>query len=142
MKLGLLLLAALPIATYAQDSIAVSSYDEYPNTFSSGSANVQPFNNKARRFNDWSISVGGGAAFMVHSDLKSITDKKVNWGYNAYVSIDKQITHVVGVSLIYQRGETTQKAQLEGAAGIAAGIAEANTKFNQIALMGDRKSTV
>jgi len=137
MKLGLLLLAALPIATYAQDSIAVSSYDEYPNTFSSGSANVQPFNNKARKFNDWSISVGGGAAFMVHADLRSIYDKKVNWGYNSYVSIDKQITHVVGVSLIYQRGETTQKAQLDGAAGIAAGVAEANTKFNQIALMGD-----
>ena len=137
MKLGLLLLATLPIATYAQDSIAVSSTNEYPNTFSSGSANVQPFNNKARRFSDWAISVGGGAAFMAHSDLKSITDKKVNWGYNSYVSLDKQITHVVGISLIYQRGETTQKAQLEGAPGVAAGIAEAKTKYNQLALMGD-----
>jgi OOP family OmpA-OmpF porin len=137
MKLGLLLLATMPIAAYAQDSIAVSSTNEYPNTFSSGSANVQPFNNKARRFRDWSISVGGGAAFMVHSDLKSITDKKVNWGYNSYVSLDKQITHAVGISLIYQRGETTQKGQLEGAEGIAAGVAEAKTKYNQIALMGD-----
>ncbi|WP_294282393.1 outer membrane beta-barrel protein [uncultured Chryseobacterium sp.] len=137
MKLGLLLLATLPIATYAQDSIAVTSNDKYPNTFSSGSANVQPFNNKAKRFNDWSVSVGGGAAFMVHSDLKSIYDKKINWGYNSYVSLDKQITHVFGLSLIYQRGETNQKAQLEGAAGIAAGVATANTKYNQIALMGD-----
>lgn len=137
MKLGLLLLAILPIATYAQDSIAVTSNNMYPNTFSSGSANVQPFNNKTRRFNDWSVSVGGGAAFMVHSDLKSITDEKVNWGYNSYVSLDKQINHVVGISLIYQRGETTQKAQLEGAEGIAAGVAEAKTKYNQVALMGD-----
>jgi len=137
MKLGLLLLATLPIATYAQDSIAVSSTNEYPNTFSSGSANVQPFDNKARRFNDWSVSVGGGGAFMAHADLRSIYDKKVNWGYNTYVSIDKQISHTFGVSLIYQRGETTQKGQLDGAAGRAAGIATAKTKFNQIALMGD-----
>lgn len=137
MKLGLLLLATLPIAAYAQDSIAVTSNDKYPNTFSSGSANVQPFDTKAKRFNDWSVSVGGGAAFMVHSDLKSITDKKINWGYNSYVSLDKQITHVVGISLIYQRGETNQRGQLEGAAGVAAGVAEAKTKYNQIALMGD-----
>ncbi|WP_394666335.1 OmpA family protein [uncultured Chryseobacterium sp.] len=137
MKLGLLLLATLPIAAYAQDSIAVTSNDRYPNTFSSGSANVQPFDTKAKRFNDWSVSVGGGAAFMVHSDLKSITDKKINWGYNSYVSLDKQINHVVGISLIYQRGETNQRGQLEGAAGVAAGVAEAKTKYNQIALMGD-----
>ena len=50
MKLGLLLLATLPIAAYAQDSTAVNSSSEYPNTFSSGSANVQRFDNKARRF--------------------------------------------------------------------------------------------
>jgi OOP family OmpA-OmpF porin len=50
---------------------------------------------------------------MVHSDLKSITDKKINWGYNAYVSIDKQITHVVGISLIYQRGETNREDSLK-----------------------------
>ncbi len=137
MKLGLLLLAALPIATYAQDSIAVSSTNEYPNTFSSGSANVQPFTNKAKRFNDWSISIGGGAAFMTHADLTSFYDKEINWGYNSYVSVDKQITHTFGVSLMYQRGETNQKAMLDGQAGIAAGVAEANTKYNQVALLGD-----
>lgn len=137
MKLGLLLLAALPIATYAQDSIAVSSYGEYPNTFSSGSANVQPFDNKARRFNDWSISIGGGAAFMTHSDITSFYDGKINWGYNAYVSLDKQISHTFGVSLIYQRGETKQKAQLEGIQGQLAGIASGNTKYDQVAILGD-----
>jgi opacity protein-like surface antigen len=137
MKLGLLLLAALPIATYAQDSIKVNSSNEYPNTFSSGSANVQPFDNKSRRFNDWSISVGGGSALMAHSDLKSIYDKKVNWGYNAYVSIDKQISHTFGISLIYQRGETKQKGQLDGVEGQLAGVATATTKYNQLALMGD-----
>ncbi|PRB03873.1 flagellar motor protein MotB [Chryseobacterium sp. MYb7] len=139
MKLGLLLLATtLPIAAFAQNSsTTVNSSTEYPNTFSSGSANVQPFDNKARRFRDWSISVGGGPAFMVHSDLKSIRKDKINWGYNAYVSIDKQISHAFGLSIIYTRGETKQTGQLDGAAGQAAGVATATTQFDQLALLGD-----
>lgn len=138
MKLGLLLLATLPIAAYAQNnSTTVNSSTEYPNTFSSGSANVQPFDNKARRFNDWSISVGGGAAFMVHSDLKSINKDKTNWGYNAYVSVDKQISHTFALSVMYMRGETKQTGQLPGAAGQLAGVATATTQFDQISLLGD-----
>ncbi|AZB10114.1 OmpA family protein [Chryseobacterium sp. G0162] len=139
MKLGLLLLATtLPIAAFAQNSsTTVNSSTEYPNTFSSGSANVQPFDNKARRFRDWSISVGGGSAFMVHSALKSLRSDKTNWGYNAYISIDKQISHTFGLSLIYTRGETKQTGQLPGAPGIAAGVATGTTQFDQIALMGD-----
>lgn len=138
MKLGLLLLATLPIAAYAQDnSTTVNSSTEYPNTFSSGSANVQPFDNKARRFNDWSISVGGGAAFMVHSDLTSINKDKTNWGYNAYVSVDKQISHTFALSVMYMRGETKQTGQLPGAAGQLAGVGTATTQFDQISLLGD-----
>ncbi|WP_315054787.1 OmpA family protein [Chryseobacterium indoltheticum] len=137
MKLGLLLLAALPIATYAQDSISVNSTNEYPNTFSSGSANIQKFDNKARRFSDWSISVGGGAAFMMNSDLTSFYDKKVNWGYNSYVSIDKQISHTFGISLAYQRGETNQKGIQWGSRGVTAGVGEAKTKYDQISLLAD-----
>ncbi|WP_288377434.1 OmpA family protein [Chryseobacterium culicis] len=139
MKLGLLLLATtLPIAAFAQNSsTTVNSSTEYPNTFSSGSANVQPFDNKARRFRDWSISVGGGPAFMVHSDLKSIRKDNIKWGYNAYVSIDKQISHTFGLSIIYTRGETKQTGQLAGAAGQAAGIATATTQVDQLALLGD-----
>lgn len=138
MKLGLLLLATLPIAAYAQNnSTTVNSSTEYPNTFSSGSANVQPFDNKSRRFNDWSISVGGGAAFMVHSDLKSINKDKTNWGYNAYVSVDKQISHTFALSVMYMRGETKQTGQLPGAAGQLAGVGTATTQFDQISLLGD-----
>ncbi|REC47951.1 OmpA family protein [Chryseobacterium pennipullorum] len=139
MKLGLLLLATtLPIAAFAQDnSTTVNSSSEYPNTFSSGSANVQPFDNKARRFRDWSISVGGGPAFMTHADLTSLRKDNVKWGYNAYVSVDKQISHAFGVSLMYTRGETKQTGQLAGAAGKLAGVATATTQFDQIALMGD-----
>ncbi|MDG4653109.1 OmpA family protein [Chryseobacterium arthrosphaerae] len=139
MKLGLLLLATtLPIAAFAQNSsTTVNSSTEYPNTFSSGSANVQTFDNKSRRFRDWSISVGGGPAFMVHSDLKSIRKDKTNWGYNAYVSVDKQITHAFALSVMYMRGETKQTAQLPGAAGQTSGIATATTQFDNISLLGD-----
>ena len=135
MKLSLLLLATLPIAAYAQDSIVVKYSDEYPNTFSSGSAYVQPFDNKARKFNDWAISVGGGPAFMAFSDLTSFYDGKTNWGWNAYASVDKQITHTFGLSLLYGMGKTNQRAELP--TNPAAGVANAWTKFHQISLLGD-----
>jgi OOP family OmpA-OmpF porin len=139
MKLSLLLLAAFPIALFAQETNSnnpVNYWNEkYPNTFSSGSANVHPFDNKARQFNDWSVSVGGGPAFMAFADVTSIYDKKINWGYNVYVSLDKQISHTFGVSLMYTNGRTNQKAQLPN--DPAAGVANAWTKFNAVTLLGD-----
>lgn len=137
MKLGLLLLATLPIASYAQDSISVDTTNPYPNTFSSGSANIQKFDNKARKFNDWAISVGGGGAFMLFSDLTSRYGGKINWGYNAYVSLDKQISHTFGLSLIYQKGETNQKGEQLGKKADIAGVGVAKTKYDQVALLGD-----
>lgn len=135
MKIGLFLLAVLPIAASAQDSIYVSSYNEYPNTFSSGSADVQMFDNKARKFNDWSISVGGGPAFMTFSDVRSFYDGKTNWGWNGYVSLDKQITHTFGLNAQFNIGETNQQAEL--ASNPAAGVANAWTKFKAVSILGD-----
>ncbi|SMP93585.1 OmpA-OmpF porin, OOP family [Epilithonimonas pallida] len=94
---------------------------------------TQPFNNKSRLFKDWSVSVGGGAAFMTNADLTSFYDGKINWGWNGYVSLDKQISHTFGLSLMYTRGQTNQKAYLNDAAGVGHGY----TKFDQIALLGD-----
>ena len=128
---------SLPIAIYAQDSISVASQEEYPNTFSSGSANVQKFTNEARRFNDWSVSVGGGAAFMAFSDLTSFYNEDVDFGWNAYVSIDKQISHTFGLSIQYQMGKTKQRGQLPGYEGQLAGVANAWTKYRQVSLIGD-----
>ena len=135
MKLGLLLLATLPIATYAQDSIAVNTSDQYPNTFSSGSANVQKFDNKARKFNDWSVTVGGGPAFMTFADVTSFYDGKINWGWNAFASINKQISHTFGVSLQYSKGKTNQQGKLPNRP--ASGIGTAWTEFDQVSLLGD-----
>lgn len=94
---------------------------------------TKPFNNESRLFKDWSISVGGGAAFMTNADVTSFYDGKVNWGWNGFVSLDKQITHTFGLSLLYTKGETKQKAYLNDAAGVGHGY----TKFDQIALLGD-----
>jgi len=113
MKLSLAIVAlalAVPTASYAQDSTAVSSNGEYPNTFSSGSANVSPFTQKSKRFNDWAISIGAGVPLVQSADLTSIKNGngKNLFGYSAYISIDKAITHAFGINLQYDRGETRQ----------------------------------
>ncbi len=137
MKLSLLLMLSLPIALYAQDNSVAKTSADYPNTFSSGSAKVEKFTNATRKFNDWAISVGGGPAFMTHSDLTSFYDGDLNWGWNAYASIDKQITHTIGLSLQYQMGKTNQKGQLPGAIGQLAGVANGWTEFKTVSLIGD-----
>ena len=151
MKLSLLLTLTLPIAIYSQDTVAAAK-EEYPNTFTSWSKDVHNFDNAARRFNDWAISVGGGGAFMQSADLTSFYDKKINWGWAAYVSLDKQISHTFGLSLQYQTGETNQKGVADTQMWAAAvkqlpsgqtvkpenwGVGVANTKFHQISLLGD-----
>jgi OOP family OmpA-OmpF porin len=137
MKLNLLLALALPIAFFAQSKSAVANSKDYPNAYSSGSAKVQPFNNSSRLLKDWSVSIGGGGAFMHSADVNSFYDNKVNFGWNSYASIDKQISHTFGMSVQYQMGKTNQKALLPGAAGIAAGVATAYTKYQQISILGD-----
>lgn len=112
MKLSLAIVAlamAVPTASFAQDSTAVSN-GQYPNTFTSGSANVSPFTNQSKRFNDWAISVGAGVPMLQSADLTSFKngDGKTLFGYSAYVSIDKAITHAFGLKLQYDRGETRQ----------------------------------
>ncbi|SFZ97154.1 OmpA-OmpF porin, OOP family, partial [Chryseobacterium limigenitum] len=97
MKLSLAIVAlalAVPTASYAQDSTAVSSNGKYPNTFSSGSANISPFTQKSKRFNDWAISIGAGVPLVQSADLTSIKNGngKNLFGYSAYISIDKAIT--------------------------------------------------
>lgn len=137
MKLSLFLAVALPVSFYGQDSLAAARVNDYPNTFSSGSAKIEKFDNSSRKFKDWAISLGGGPAFTSHSDLTSRYDGKMNWGWNAYASIDKQLTHTFGLNLQYQMGETNQRGKLPGAEGVKAGVAKANTEYKHISLLGD-----
>jgi OmpA-OmpF porin, OOP family len=146
MKLSLAIVAlalAVPTASFAQDSTAVTSNGEYPNTFSSGSANISPFTNKSKRFNDWAISFGAGVPLVQSADLTSIKNGngKNLFGYSAYVSIDKAITHAFGINLQYDRGETRQgwfntkdSAPANASANQQVG---ARTQYDAISLLGD-----
>ena len=127
------------------------------NTFTSGSADVHKFNNKRRVFRDWGISVGGGLSFLTRGDLTSYYDRKITPGYNFYVSLDKQLTHVFGLSLAYQFGETRQRGNLMDIESDitypngdnyykmryadSRGVAKGTTKYHQIALLGDLNVT-
>lgn len=128
------------------------SGEEYKyNTFTSGSIDVHKFDNKARAFRDWAVSVGGGVSFIQRGDLTSFYDSKVTPGYNFYVSLDKQLSHTFGISLQYQFGETKQRGKLlsydasypNSAFGYKReysdlrGVANAKTNYRQISLLGD-----
>ncbi len=141
MKLSLATVAlalAIPSASFAQDSTAVSS-GTYPNTFSSGSANVSPFTNQSKRFNDWSISVGAGVPLVQSADLTSIKNGngKNLFGYSAYVSVDKAITHAFGLKLQYDRGETRQGWFNTKDAAPDAKAVGARTQYDALSILGD-----
>ncbi|SEM14423.1 OmpA-OmpF porin, OOP family [Chryseobacterium taichungense] len=146
MKLSLAIVAlalSAPALSFAQDSIAVHSGTIYPNTFSSGSANISPFTNTARRFNDWAISFGAGVPLVQSADLTSIKNGngKNLFGYSAYVSIDKAITHAFGINLQYDRGETRQgwfntKKSAPADASVNQKVG-ARTQYDAISLFGD-----
>ena len=146
MKLNLTSFAlalVLPAAIYAQDSVAVST-EGYPNTFTSGSANVSPFTQESKRFNDWPISVGAGVPLVQSADLTSIKNGngKNVFGYSAYLSIDKAITHAFGLNLQYDRGETRQgwfNTKTDNATGTGNPYQDvgARTQYDAISVLGD-----
>ena len=146
MKLNLASIAlalVFPTAAFAQDSVAVTTTGEYPNTYSSGSANVSPFTQDSKRFNDWAISFGAGVPLLQSADMTSLKsgDGKAVFGYSAYFSVDKAITHAFGLNLQYDRGETRQGAFNTKNANPAAGSgwagAAGRTQYDAISLLGD-----
>lgn len=143
MKLNLASIAlalVLPTAAFAQDSIAVTSTGEYPNTFSSGSANVSPFTQESKRFNDWAVSFGAGVPLVQSADLTSLKNGNGTnvFGYSAYFSVDKAITHAFGLNLQYDRGETRQGwFNTKSDNATAAGQPGARTQYDAISLLGD-----
>ena len=144
MKLNLASFAlalAIPTAMFAQDSVAVST-GGYPNTFTSGSANVSPFTQESKRFNDWAISVGAGIPLVQSADLTSIKNGngKNVFGYSAYLSVDKAITHAFGLNLQYDKGETRQgwfNTKTDNASGTGYQDVGARTQYDAISLLGD-----
>ena len=132
---------ALPFAASAQDSIAVMS-NEYPNTYSSGSANVYPFTQDSKRFNDWAISAGVGVPLLQTAELQSLalgdSKAKNTIGYSSYLSIDKAITHAFGLKLQYDRGESRQGwFNTKNADATASSPIGGRTQYDALSLLGD-----
>ena len=144
MKLKSKFLAAvafLPAALFAQDVVVDSAavMGTYPNTFTSGSANVAPFTQDVKRFNDWSVSVGAGIPMLQSADLTSIKNGngKDVFGYSMYVSVDKAISHAFGLKLQYDRGETRQgffHTKKDNAVG---NQIAGRTQYDAISILGD-----
>lgn len=131
-----------PAAVFAQDSLSVAAQGA-ASAYSSGSANVSPFTQESKRFNDWAISIGAGVPLVQFtSDLNSLKYNKNEgdnvFGYSAYISLDKAITHAFGLNLQYDKGETrqgtfnTKKDNATPAKPIGA-----RTQYDAISLLGD-----
>jgi len=106
----------------------------------SGSQNVSPFTQSSKRFNDWAISIGAGVPLIQSADMTSIKNGngKNLFGYSAYISVDKAITHAFGLNLQYDRGETRQgQANTKDHVVITGNHPAGRTQYNAISLLGD-----
>ena len=97
----------------------------------------QPFTQDSKRFNDWSISAGAGTALIQTGNITSINNGsgKTLFGYSAYFSVDKAITHAFGLKLQYDKGETRQgnantKDHVDN-------VKAARTQYDAISLLAD-----
>ena len=98
----------------------------------------KPFTQKDKKFNDWSISAGFGVPLIQSGDLTSIKNGagKNLFGYSAYLSLDKAITHSFGLNLQYDLGETKQGLAKIDEGTVATNVG-AKTKYQSISLIGD-----
>ena len=106
----------------------------------SGSQNVSPFTQSSKRFNDWAISVGAGVPLIQSADMTSIKNGngKNLFGYSAYLSVDKAITHAFGLNLQYDRGETRQGyANTKDHVALQDRQIAGRTQYNAISILGD-----
>ncbi|MDX8569353.1 OmpA family protein [Elizabethkingia sp. HX XZB] len=133
----------LPITMYCQDSTAIAkrimAEGQYPNVYTSGSANVSLFTNKSKKIDDWSISAGAGTVIMKSGSLYSLHDEsgpKNLFGWTAYFSVDKTITHAFGLKLQYDKGETRQ-GKVSTKDNVASSGAAGRTQYDAISILGD-----
>lgn len=106
----------------------------------SGSQNISPFTQSSKKFNDWSISAGAGVPLLQSADMTSIKNGngKNLFGYSAYVSVDKAITHAFGINLQYDRGETRQGyASTKDHVALPDKQIAGRTQYDAISVLGD-----
>lgn len=135
MKQNLLSLAAVALLLPMSLAGQTASTDA-----NSGSQNVSPFTQASKRFNDWSISVGAGVPLIQSADMTSIKNGngKNLFGYSAYISVDKAITHAFGINLQYDRGETRQgQINTKDHKALAGNYPAGRTQYDAISILGD-----
>ena len=135
MKQNLLSLAAVALLLPMSLAGQTASTDA-----NSGSQNIAPFSQDSKRFNDWSISVGAGVPLVQSADMTSIKNGngKNLFGYSAYISIDKAITHAFGINLQYDRGETRQgQINTKDHKALAGNYPAGRTQYDAISILGD-----
>jgi len=135
MKQNLLSLAAVALLLPMSLAGQTASTDA-----NSGSQNVSPFTQASKRFNDWSISVGAGVPLIQSADMTSIKNGngKNLFGYSAYISIGKAITHAFGINLQYDRGETRQgQINTKDHKPLAGNYPAGRTQYDAISILGD-----
>lgn len=101
---------------------------------------TQKFTNESKRFNDWAISAGVGIPLVQSADITSFKNGngKNIFGYSAYLSVDKAITHVFGLNLQYDRGETRQGyVNIKKHQPYEGNAPAARTQYDAISLIGD-----
>lgn len=104
------------------------------NTVNSG--NKKSFTNADKEFDDWSVALYGGVSLLQGADLMSWGAAGFKPGYDVQLQLTKQMTHAVGIGIMYQMGETRQAN--EGTQHYDTYYAwEAKTKYQAISVLGD-----
>ncbi|MCL1677248.1 OmpA family protein [Elizabethkingia meningoseptica] len=127
----------LPVTIYAQDS--VKEKKQLSGAYGSGSSHVSPFTSTAKKFNDWSVSAGAGTVALFSGSLYSLHDEEGSrnlFGWSAYFSVDKAISHAFGLKLQYDKGETRQ-GWVNTKDHIASNAPGGRTQYDALAIVGD-----
>lgn len=117
--------------------LPLSATAQQKNNFYVGDKN-NSFTQEDKKFNDWAVSLGAGVPLIQSADLTSIKNGNGSnlFGYSAYISIDKAITHAFGLNLQYDLGQTKQ-GYTRIKEGTAISGTAAKTKYQAITLLGD-----
>lgn len=98
--------------------------------------NTKKFTNADKKFNDWSAAVYLGGNALQGADFVSWGSGKFTPGYDLQVQVTKQMTHAVGIGLLYQMGKTRQS--IEGMQHYDSYYAwEGKTEYQALSLLGD-----
>ncbi|SMC78783.1 OmpA-OmpF porin, OOP family [Moheibacter sediminis] len=137
MKKELRLISVLSLLIFSGNLFSQSTELTETNFESSAqNSNKKKFTQADKKFNDWSIAVYGGTSLLQGADLMSWGAVGFYPGYDVQLQLTKQMTHAVGIGVMYQMGQTRQAN--EGTSHYDSYIPwEAKTKYQAITLIGD-----